>query len=87
MRKITKCDLTCIACPVQLEGETDDGNVFYFRARHNMWELLFGDYPDVDALIVGRMNNDSGIQSWIGNYQTHAMDANVARRIVTECLT
>lgn len=35
-------EMTCPACPVQIEG-TADGKHFYFRARGEWWRIGFGD--------------------------------------------
>jgi hypothetical protein len=37
---------TCGACPVQYEGRTQDGRVFYFRSRWNTARITVADNID-----------------------------------------
>lgn len=41
--EITSLKWTCLAAPVQAEGELEDGKFFYFRARHSGWSFSVGD--------------------------------------------
>jgi hypothetical protein len=43
---IRKEHCTCFACPTQWEGEMTDGTKFYFRYRHGVARLGFGDTID-----------------------------------------
>ena len=49
MTEIKSYTVTCSACPHQAEGELSDGRWFYFRARHECWELSIANTLD-DAI-------------------------------------
>lgn len=45
--EIESSEVTCGACPVQIEGRLRDGRFFYFRARHDAAQLgAHRDGPD-----------------------------------------
>lgn len=65
MPKILTSKLTTGDCPVEIEGTTADGRVFYFRARRGCWCLLAGPQKTVEELI--RAGNDPSIEGWNGD--------------------
>ena len=59
--KVKSYTVTCNACPHQAEGELSDGRWFYFRARHEYWELSIAGTLDeaigADPVAEGRDPN------------------------------
>ncbi len=69
--KITTLAKTCIACPAQWEGRTDDDRGVYVRYRHGLLTVSVSEPGgDIDAAVeegkdVLYIQRDSGLDGWM----------------------
>lgn len=61
-RIVTSDTLICGACPVIYEGETRDGQPFYFRLRHGIARLVLEDTKE--AAVMDAINGRDGVCSF-----------------------
>ncbi|UOF81809.1 hypothetical protein [Caudoviricetes sp.] len=72
-------DITCGACPVQIEGEVD-GMPYYFRARGNRWTMGLGREPVL--LPAWSYEGSYGVQEFAAGWMGHAHAIWLVRRCI-----
>lgn len=74
--KLVKCEVTCNACPFQIEGEDDQGNYVYIRYRdgwlragrgkteNEFWNAEPFSYNIIDIQVGPRYDGQMSAELW-----------------------